>query len=210
MTVLLVSAFSFASRTNAVSSATLAISINGGTIQFPGETATFYFTTTANGNVVNPSNITVTLYFPNNINNIALTPTQVTNGVYMVQWPIPANAVTGYYALVVYASYQYGTFAGLAVQGFEISQGLQNNQNQIMTGIGGLSAQMSSVEANVMTALNSSVASPVLGASSVLGGAILPHASLATSRAIGFCILALLVAAVLLSTGVLVRRNYKN
>lgn len=194
-------------RTDAVSSATLVISINGGVLQFPGESATFYFTTTANGNVVNPSNITVTLYYPNNINNIALNATQVTNGVYEVQWPIPQNAPAGYYALVVYASYGYGTFAGLAVQGFEISQGLQNNQNQVMTGIGGLSAQLSSVEANIMTVLNSSVAAPVLSASALLGGFLLPSASAGAAQGIGLTILALMSIGVLVSSGLLLKRK---
>jgi len=120
-------------------------------LQFPGETAVFYFTATANGNPVNPTNMNVTIYFPNNVNNLALTPTQISTGVYMVSWAIPANAVTGFYALVVSATYQYGTFGGLAVKGFEISQGMQNNQNQVMTSIGALSDQLSSVETYVLS-----------------------------------------------------------
>ena len=83
----------------------------------------------------------------------------------MISWAVPASAVPGFYALVVNASYQYGTFGGLAVKGFEISQGLQNtqnqiasvettmqsNQNQIMTSLGGLSAQLASFQSYVLS-----------------------------------------------------------
>jgi hypothetical protein len=156
---------------------TLAISIDGGVLYFPGENAVFYFTTTANGNVVIPDNVSATLYFPNNVNNFVLKPVQVTTGVYMVNWTVPSNAVMGYYALVVYASYAYGTFGGLAVKGFEISQGIQNNQNQIMTGVGALSGQLSSVESNVLSKLfgvNSTAKSmaPAIVSSSLLLGAL--------------------------------------
>lgn len=197
-------------RVSAVSSSTLVISIDGGTLQFPGENATFYFTTTANGNVVNPDNMSVTLYLPNNINSLTLTPIKVTNGVFEVTWAIPANAATGFYSLVVYASYGYGTFGGLAVKGFEISQGIQNNQNQVMTAIGGLSAQLSSVESNILFSLNSTVkaaATPVISASGLLGGFFLPFAPAATSQALGFVLFALIAAAILVSSSLLLRRR---
>lgn len=251
--VLLFATVSFTPGVSAVSSSTLVISINGGVLQFPGETAVFYFTTTANGNVVNPSNITVTLYFPNNTNSLVLTATQVTTGLYIVTWAIPDNAVTGYYALAVYASYESGTFAGYAVQGFEISQGLQNNQNQVMSGIGGLSSQLSSVESNILSydsqvisaitsvqtaiqanhnqtmqamgelstqlasvesnvlaTLNASAkagTAPVAAASGLLGAYLLPWAPALTAQVFGFALLALITIVILLSTGVLVKRQ---
>jgi len=210
VTLLLFSAVSLTPRASAVSNSTLVIAIDGGVLQFPGETAVFYFTTTANGNVVNPTNMTVTIYFPNNVNNMVLTPTQVTTGVFMVSWTIPANAVTGFYALVVSASYQYGTFGGLAVKGFEISQGLQNNQNQIMTGIGGLSSQLSSVEANILTKLYNTTAiaaSPAVVTSALLGAFFLPNVPAAASMAFGFALLTLMTIAILLSASVLLKRR---
>ena len=125
LAVLLISAVSLtpAPRASAVSSSTLAISIDGGVLQFPGETAVFYFTTTANGNVVNPSSVNATIYFPNNVNNLALTPTPVSTGVYMVTWPIPANAVTGFYALVVSATYQYANLRRTGGEGLRDKPG---------------------------------------------------------------------------------------
>jgi hypothetical protein len=144
---------------------------------------------------------------------MALTAEQVTNGVYMVQWTAPSTAVAGFYSVVVYASYGYGTFAGLAVKGFEISQGLQNNQNQVMNGIAGLSRQLSSVESSIVSMLSSAnttvaqASAPVVAASAFLGGLFLPTAPETVSVALGLTLIALICAAAILSTMMLLKRR---
>ena len=90
---------------------------------------------------------------------------------------------------------------------FEISQGLQDNQNEVMSGIAGLSSQLSSVESNILNTLNASVAAPVLAASSFLGGVFLPGASTAVAQGLGMALFVLIIAAVLVSTAVLIRQR---
>jgi hypothetical protein len=169
----------------------LTISTSGGTLYFPGDNAVVYFTTTANGALVNPDTTTVTLYLPNNANSFALTPTNAGTGVYYVNYTLPTDASTGYYAVVITASYSSGAYLGTTVTGFEVSQGLINQQNSILAAIGGLSTQISSVESNILsamgvvgTSLNStlgSVKASMASADSTLTGAITASQNAMTS-----------------------------
>jgi hypothetical protein len=131
------------------------ISIDGGALHFPGETTVWYVTTTVNGALANMDSLTTTLYLPGGVNTISLTPTNVGTGVYTVTYTVPDDALTGFYALVVNASYSGGTFRGAAVKGFEVSAGLQGMQGNILMAIGGLSEQLSTIESNVLSALSS-------------------------------------------------------
>jgi hypothetical protein len=73
--------------------------------------------------------------------------------------------------------------------------------------------QLSSVETNILTALNSSAyaaASPVVVTSGLLGALLLPTTPGATSQAFGFALLALITVAILLSTSVLLKRRTLN
>jgi len=169
----------------------LTISTTGGTLYFPGENAVVYFTTTANGALVNPDTTTVTLYLPNNANSFTLTPTNVGTGVYYVNYTLPATAMSGFYAVVVTASYQSGSYVGTVATGFEVSQGLINQQNSILAAISGLSSQISTVESNILsamgvvgTSLNStlgSVKASMTSADSTLTGAITASQNAVTS-----------------------------
>lgn len=131
----------------------LSISTSGGTLYFPGDNAVVYFTTTANGALVNPDTTTVTLYLPNNANSFTLTATSVGTGVFYVNYTLPATALSGFYAVVITSSYQSGAFLGTAATGFEVSQGLINQQNSILAAIGSLSSQISNMESNILLAM---------------------------------------------------------
>jgi len=146
--LLLVTAPAFAASTD------LGISVDGGALHFPGEDAAFYVTTTVNGALTTVDSITTTLYLPNGV-TISLTPTAVGTGVYTVTYSVPDDALTGFYAIVVNASYSGGTFRGAAVKGFEVSAGLQGMQGNILMAIGGISEQLSTIESNVLSALSS-------------------------------------------------------
>jgi len=169
----------------------LTISSSGGTLYFPGENAVVYFTTTANGALVNPDTTTVTLYLPNNANSFTLNATNVGTGVYYVNYTLPATALSGFYAVVITASYQSGAYLGTATTGFEVSQGLINQQNSILAAIGGLSSQISSVESNILsamgvvgTSLNTTIATAEASmntADSTLTGAITASQNAVTS-----------------------------
>lgn len=132
--------------------AAMDISITTGNLHFPGENAVFAFTTSVNGSLVTPSTIAATLYLPNNANSIPLTPAAVTLGVYNVNYTLPADADYGFYTLVVTATYTSGsvTYTGVGVSGFEISQGMANNQNEILSSIDALSNQLSTMESNIL------------------------------------------------------------
>jgi len=108
-----------------------------------------------NGALANMDSVTTTLYLPGGVNTISLTPTNVGTGVYTVTYSVPDDALTGFYALVVNASYSGGTFRGAAVKGFEVSAGLQGMQGNILMAIGGISEQLSTIESNVLSALSS-------------------------------------------------------
>jgi hypothetical protein len=169
----------------------LTISTTGGTLYFPGENAVVYFTTTANGVLVNPDTTTVTLYLPNNANSFTLSATNVGTGVFYANYTLPATALSGFYAVVITASYQSGSYIGTVATGFEVSQGLINQQNSILAAIGGLSNQISSVESNILsamgvvgTSLNStlgSVKASMTSADSTLTGAITASQNAVTS-----------------------------
>ena len=131
----------------------LTISTSGGTLYFPGDNAVVYFTTTANGALVNPDTTTVTLYLPNDANSFTLNATNVGTGVFYVNYTLPATATSGFYAVVISASYQSGAYLGTVTTGFEVSQGLINQENSILAAIGGLSSQISSVESNILSAM---------------------------------------------------------
>ena len=131
----------------------LSISTSGGTLYFPGDYAVVYFTTTANGALVNPDSTTVTLYLPNNANSFTLTATSAGTGVFYANYTLPDTALSGFYAVVITASYQSGAFLGTATTGFEVSQGLINQQNSILAAIGSLGSQISSAESNILSAM---------------------------------------------------------
>ena len=131
----------------------LAISTSGGSLYFPGDSAVVVFTTAANGVLVTPDSTTVTLYLPNNANSFALTPVSMGTGVYSASYALPDTATSGFYAVVITASYQSGAYLGTATTGFEVSQGLINQQNSILAAIGSLSSQISSMESNMLLAM---------------------------------------------------------
>jgi hypothetical protein len=151
LAVPLVLALLFVVAVPAFAASDLIISIDGSTLLSPGDTASFVFTTTASGSLVNPSTVTATLYFPNGVNFLPLTPINVATGVYMVSFAVADDAAIGFYAIVVSGSYNFGSYSGTAVKGFEVSE-LQSN---ILSAIGGLSGQISGVEDNLLGAVNS-------------------------------------------------------
>ena len=169
----------------------LTISASGGSLYFPGDNAVVVFTTTANGVLVTPDSTTVTLYLPNNANSFVLTPVSMGTGVYSVSYALPDTASSGFYAVVVTASYQSGAYLGTATTGFEVSQGLINQQNSILAAIGSLSSQISSLESNILmamgvvgTSLNStmgSVKASMDAAGTTLTGAITSSQNAMTS-----------------------------
>lgn len=166
----------------------LSISASGGSLYFPGENAVVYFTTTADGTLVNPDTTTVTLYLPSNANSFALTPVSVSTGVFYVNYTLPATALTGFYAVVITASYLSGAYVGTVTSGFEVSQGLISQQNSILAAIGNLGSQLSTAESNILLAigaLNSSLNSAIasVGASVSSMGANLQAAITASQTA---------------------------
>ena len=139
--------------TPAFAATPLTVSTSGGTLYFPGDNAVVVFSTTANGALVTPDSTTVTLYLPNNANSFTLTATSMGTGVYYANYTLPDTAMSGYYAVVISASYQSGAFLGTATTGFEVSQGLINQQNSILAAIGSLSGQISTAESNILLAM---------------------------------------------------------
>jgi hypothetical protein len=84
--------------------APLDISIDGGTLYFPGEWTQFYFMTTLRGASVEPTSTNVWLYDSSG-NKISLASENVAPGFYEVWYPLPLNSSAGTYAIVVEATY---------------------------------------------------------------------------------------------------------
>lgn len=113
---------------------TLAVSIDMGTIYFPGDTATAYILTTFNGAQVNPSSVQlqVVLFKPDGT-NLTLTATSLGSGLYKANYPIPSTGpILGTY-LVLAKAHQPGPIDASALVSFEIKLTWTNSNSGKIT-----------------------------------------------------------------------------
>jgi len=100
---------------------TLAVSINMGTIYFPGDTAVAYVLTTFNGAPVGPQNVQLQLVlFRPDGTNITLTATPIGNGLYKATYAVPSTgSLLGTY-LILAKAHQPGPVDSTALASFEV------------------------------------------------------------------------------------------
>jgi len=125
----------------------LALSIDMGTIYFPGDAAVAYILTTVNGAPVGPQNIQlqVVLFKPDGT-NITLTASRIGTGLYKTTYAISSTGPIGTY-LVITKAHQPGPFDASALVSFEVKlPWLSSNSGRItvgattLAGLGGLVA----------------------------------------------------------------------
>ncbi len=96
----------------------LSLSLDVGTIYFPGETAVIYLQASLNGTPTAPSGpVTATLYKPDG-STLQLNLAPLGNGVYKAQYAVPRTSSLGTYAVVATASHGLASAADMAT--FEV------------------------------------------------------------------------------------------
>lgn len=114
----------------------LAVSVDMGTIYFPGDTAVAYVLTTFNGAPVGPQNVQlqVALFRPNGT-SVTLTATSIGSGLYKVTFTIPSSASLGTYLVLVKAR-QPGPIDATALVSFEVKlTWISGNSSKIVGGV---------------------------------------------------------------------------
>jgi uncharacterized protein YfaS (alpha-2-macroglobulin family) len=113
----------------------LAVSVNMGTIYFPGDTAVAYVLTTLNGAPLGPQNIqlSVVLFKPDGT-NVTLTTQRIGTGLYKVSYAIPGAGSIGTYLVLAKAHHQ-GPLDSSALASFEVKPTwLSSNSGRITVG----------------------------------------------------------------------------
>jgi uncharacterized membrane protein len=113
----------------------LVVSVNMGTIYFPGDTAVAYVLTTLNGAPVGPQNVQlyVILFKPDGT-NVTLTTQRIGTGLYKVSYAIPSTGSLGTY-LVLAKAHQQGPLDSSALGSFEVKPTwLSSNSGRITVG----------------------------------------------------------------------------
>jgi len=108
------------------------VGVSGGTIYFPGDTATIFAMTSLNGQPTTVTSLQVILVKPNG-SNLTLNAVQVSAGVYRASYAVPTTGSIGTYAVVVKA-HQAGSADGSALVSFEVKPTwLQSNGRNVIT-----------------------------------------------------------------------------
>lgn len=96
------------------------VSMDSGTVYFPGDTAVIYVLSTVNGSLITPANsqLDITLTLPNGT-SIVLHPAQVSSGVYKSSYQIPTTGSLGVYAMVA-SLHVSGSIDAFALRSFEV------------------------------------------------------------------------------------------
>jgi uncharacterized membrane protein len=113
----------------------LVVSVNMGTIYFPGDTAVAYILTTFNGAPVGPQNtqLYVVLFKPDGT-NVTLTSQRMGSGLYKASYAIPSTGPIGTY-LVLVKVHQPGPLDSSAMASFEVKPTwLSSNSGKITVG----------------------------------------------------------------------------
>jgi hypothetical protein len=121
--------------------AALTVSIDTGTIYFPGDTATVYVLISQNGLAIQASSIQIhlTLIKPDG-SNVSLTVKGVSGGLFMAVYAVPRTGPIGTYALLATAQGPDSTH-GTALHTFEVKPSwLSSNGQQIASAAGAIGA----------------------------------------------------------------------
>jgi PKD repeat protein len=113
----------------------LAVSIDMGTVYFPGDTAVAYILTAVNGTPVGAQNVQlqVVLFKPDGT-NITMTATRIGTGLYKATYTIPSSGPLGTY-LVVAKAHQPGPMDASSLVSFEVKlTWLRSNSGRITVG----------------------------------------------------------------------------
>jgi len=113
----------------------LSVTVDTGSVYFPGDTAVMYILTTFNGFPVEPSNVQlqVSLYLPNGT-AISLHPTSIAKGIYKVTLAIPRAGPLGTYFVLIKAHESTPSDAS-ALASFEVRlPWLSSNSGRITVG----------------------------------------------------------------------------
>jgi peptidoglycan hydrolase CwlO-like protein len=135
------------------------ITLDVGSLYFPGETVTWYVLFTINGVIMDPDTIFATLYGPDSlVIDLSGNLTQLTNGLWTVAATIPGNASSGEYTLVVMAGFANMNF-GATLRTFLISAtlmdqyslivGIDEDIATIQTTLGTITVSLSEISANL-------------------------------------------------------------
>jgi hypothetical protein len=112
----------------------LAVTINTGSVYFPGDKVVAYILTTLNGVPTGPSNVqlTVTLFFSNGTSR-SMTTASLGSGLYEAVYTVPTTGPLGTYAIVAKA-HMTGPLDASSMATFEVKLSwLTSNKNTIMT-----------------------------------------------------------------------------
>ena len=109
---------------------TIDVSVDVGPIHFRGEIADLYIFISKLGQPTDATEITVTLYHNGSlITDLSTKIEHIETGLYRISYPIPVNAPSGTYALIIKARYQ--TLQGNALKTFLISEWMEGVLKEI-------------------------------------------------------------------------------
>ena len=94
------------------------VSVDVGSIYFPGDTATVFALTSLNGVPTAPSSIQIVLVRPNG-SNVPLTPVRVSTGLFKATYAVPKTGVIGTYVVLVTA-HMSGPLDASGIKTFEV------------------------------------------------------------------------------------------
>jgi len=94
------------------------VSVDVGSIYFPGDTATVFALTSLNGVPTAPSSIQIVLVRPNG-SNVPLTPVRVSTGLFKATYSVPKTGVIGTYVVLVTA-HMSGPLDASGIKSFEV------------------------------------------------------------------------------------------
>src|SRR2546427_5446197 len=125
----------FSIRSFQVKLSDLSLRVDSGTIYFPGDTATFYVTTTNDGIPIATDSLQLTLVRPDNT-TVALRGSPMSTGVYKVTYQLPTSKALGVYDLTATAQKQ-GYTTGTSSLSFEVKPTwLSSQANKITSAVG--------------------------------------------------------------------------
>jgi hypothetical protein len=113
----------------------LAVTLDTGSVYFPGDTATMYILATFNGVPVDPSStqLQISLFWPNGT-AFSLSPTSISRGVYRATIAIPKSGPLGTYFVLVKA-HKSGPFDASALVSFQVKlPWLSSNSGRMTVG----------------------------------------------------------------------------
>jgi len=94
------------------------VSVDVGSIYFPGDTATIFALTSLNGVPTAPSSIQIVLVKPNG-SNVTLTPVRVSTGLFQATYSVPKTGVVGTYVVLANA-HMSGPLDASGIRSFEV------------------------------------------------------------------------------------------